>query len=89
MVTRAFGDLCDILGGIQQQLSQNSRVTPQLWEASIFMQELETWQQSLPNELFLPIFHGSQRTDPGLLENIIKGTPATRKVELVRNLSRS
>ena len=47
------------------------------------MQELETWLQSLPNELLLSTISGSQRIDPGLLENTIKVAPDTRKVEFV------
>jgi hypothetical protein len=88
VVTCASGDLFDILGGIQQQLGRNNRTTPQLWEASIFMQELEIWLQSLPNELLLPTVSGSQRIGPELLENIIKHAPDARKVELVGIYSR-
>lgn len=84
MATCAFGDLFDILGGIQQQLGRNNRTMPQLWEASIFIKELEIWLQSLPNELSLSTISGSQRTDQGLLENSIKNAPDARKVELVR-----
>ncbi|KAH8744938.1 hypothetical protein F5882DRAFT_423394 [Hyaloscypha sp. PMI_1271] len=83
VTTCAFGDLFDILGGIQQQLRQDDRSMPQLWETSIFMQGLETWLQSLPNELLLPTMSGSQRTNRKLMENTINNAPGARKVELL------
>jgi hypothetical protein len=88
VATCAFGDLFDILGYIQQQLVRDNRTTLQLWEANIFMKELDVWLQSLPNELLIPTISGLQRTDPGLLENTIKSASDARKVELVKSISR-
>src|SRR3954468_22185320 len=80
----AFGDLSDMLGGIQQQLAKDNSTTVQTCEAYIFLQELETWLQSLPTELLLPTICESQRTGQELLENTINDASDARKVELVR-----
>ncbi|KUJ10831.1 uncharacterized protein LY89DRAFT_739817 [Mollisia scopiformis] len=81
VATIAFGELSDTLGCVQQQFGQSN--TLPLWRGILFIQKLKSWLYNLPDELALPIVHGLERWDLGLIKHVFSKASDTRKVELL------